>query len=111
MSVTLTNAKGRLLTFLLSHEAYCMACGECACSMQPGRGGRRLPASLTLASGVTLTNLPEAVLHVAGVAAAIRSGEVALKRQAPTATPSSPPSVAPEAAARASRKRRGAHES
>ncbi|RJS14143.1 hypothetical protein DRW03_35465 [Corallococcus sp. H22C18031201] len=116
MSVTLTNALGRLLTFLLSHEAYCLACGECACSLQPGRGGRRLPASLTLAAGVSLAGLPEAVLQVASVAAAVRRGDVAVKRQvaqearAPVSSPALPaPSHSmPEAAARAPRKKRGA---
>ncbi|WP_236069505.1 hypothetical protein [Citreicoccus inhibens] len=72
MSVTLTNANGRLLTFLLPHESYCVACGECTCTVQPGRGGQRLPSSLTLASGVTQEDVPEAVLSVPRVAASIR---------------------------------------
>ncbi|TQF10409.1 hypothetical protein FJV41_39605 [Myxococcus llanfairpwllgwyngyllgogerychwyrndrobwllllantysiliogogogochensis] len=108
MSVTLTNALGRLVTFLLPHESYCVARGECACGVQPGRGGRRLPSSLTLATGVSMEDVPEATLCVPAVAAAIRRGEVALKRQAPTAPPSSPPSAAPEVSARVSRKKRGA---
>jgi hypothetical protein len=108
MSVTLTNALGRLVTFLLPHESYCLARGTCACGVQPGRGGRRLPSSLTLATDVTLEDVHEAALSVPAVAAAIRRGEVALKRQAPTAPPSSPPSAAPEVSARASRKKRGA---
>ncbi|MCP3163176.1 hypothetical protein [Myxococcus qinghaiensis] len=108
MSVTLTNALGRLVTFLLPHESYCVARGECACGVQPGRGGRRLPSSLTLATGVSLEDVPEAALCVPAVAASIRRGEVALKRQAPTAPSSSPPSAAPEVSARASRKKRGA---
>ncbi|MDC0714247.1 hypothetical protein POL68_37645 [Stigmatella sp. ncwal1] len=108
MSVTLTNALGRLLTFLLHHESYCVARGECACSMQPGRGGRRLPSSLTLATGLSLERLPEAVLSVPGVAAAIRRGDVLLKRQAPPAPLSSPSLSAPEASTRMSRKKRGA---
>ncbi|NOJ79809.1 hypothetical protein [Myxococcus xanthus] len=108
MSVTLTNTLGRLVTFLLPHESYCLARGACACGVQLGRSGRRLPSSLTLATGVTLEDVPEAALSVPAVAAAIRRGEVALKRQAPTATPSSPPSAAPEVSARVSRKKRGA---
>ena len=107
MSVTLTNALGRLLSFILPHESYCVARGECACSMQPGRGGRRLPSSLTLATGVSLEGVSEAVLSVPGVAAAIRRGELALKRQAPPAPLSSPSLSAPEASARVSRKKRG----
>ncbi|WXH27959.1 hypothetical protein WA016_01891 [Myxococcus stipitatus] len=115
MSVALTNTKGRLLTFLLSHEGYCSACGECACSLQPGRGGRRLPSSLTLAAGVALAGLPEAVLQVASVAAAIRRGDVAVKRQVAqeSRTPVSSPALTapshsmPEAAVRVSRKKRG----
>ncbi|WP_408891580.1 hypothetical protein ACJ2CR_19150 [Myxococcus faecalis] len=108
MSVTLTNALGRLVTFLLPHESYCLARGACACGVQPGRGGRRLPSSLSLATGVTLEDVHEAALTVPDLAAAIRRGEVILKRQAPTTPPSSPPSTAPEASARASRKKRGA---
>ncbi|QQR46179.1 hypothetical protein JKA73_08765 [Myxococcus xanthus] len=109
MSVTLTNSLGRLVTFLLPHESYCAARGTCACGVQPGRGGRRLPSSLTLATDVTLEDIHEAALSVPAVAAAIRRGEVTLKRQAPSAPPSSPSLLpAPEASARASRKKRGA---
>ncbi|ATB46319.1 hypothetical protein MYMAC_001911 [Corallococcus macrosporus DSM 14697] len=108
MSVTLTNAVGRLATFLLPHESYCVARGACACGVQPGRGGRRLPSSLTLATGVTLEDVPEAVLSVPLVAAAIRRGEVVLKRPASPSPVSSPPLSAPEASARVSRKKRGA---
>ncbi|TQF11676.1 hypothetical protein FJV41_32945 [Myxococcus llanfairpwllgwyngyllgogerychwyrndrobwllllantysiliogogogochensis] len=109
MSVTLSNALGRLLTFLLPHESYCAARGACACGVQPGRGGRRLPSSLTLASGVTLEDVPEATLCVPAVAAAIRRGDVGLKRQAASSSvPSQPLLPAPEASARVSRKKRGA---
>ncbi|MCP3104519.1 hypothetical protein LZ198_37220 [Myxococcus sp. K15C18031901] len=109
MSVTLTNTQGRLVTFLLPHESYCVARDACGCGVQPGRGGRRLPSSLTLATGVTLEDVPEAALSVPTVAAAIRRGDVVLKRQAPSVPPSSPSLLpAPEASARASRKKRGA---
>ncbi|ABF86279.1 hypothetical protein MXAN_1854 [Myxococcus xanthus DK 1622] len=109
MSVTLTNALGRLVTFLLPHESYCVARGACACGVQPGRGGRRLPSSLTLATGVSREDVHEAALSVPAVAAAIRRGELALKRQAPSTPPSSPSLLpASEASARVSRKKRGA---
>lgn len=109
MSVTLTNALRRLVTFLLPHESYCVARGACACSLQPGRGGRRLPSSLTLATGVTLEDVPEAVLSVPAVAAAIRRGDVILKRRATASfSDSSPLPPQPESSVRVSRKKRGA---
>jgi hypothetical protein len=91
VSVSLSNTSGRCLVFVLAHDTYCRALGECVCDVQPGRGGKLLARSLTLASGVTLDNLPEAVLTVPDIAAAIRRSELSIRRRKSIAGGSKPP--------------------
>ncbi len=64
MTVSLTNTSNRCQVFVLAHETYCKAVGECACDVEQGRSARRTPRSLTLASGVTSTELDDALLSV-----------------------------------------------
>ena len=80
MTVSLTNTSGRCQVFVLAHETYCKALGGCACTQEPGRGGRRVASSLTLAAGVTVPRQPEAVLSVPVVVRAVRRGELAVQR-------------------------------
>lgn len=85
MTVTLTNASGRLKVFVLAHETYCKARGRCACTVTPGRDGRRIASSLTLAAGAR-EELDEAVLAVPEVERAARAGELRAERKAPEPT-------------------------
>jgi len=61
VTVSLTNTSGRCLVFVLAHEAYCQALGECRCEVEQGRCARRTAKSLTLASGLTSPALDDAV--------------------------------------------------
>lgn len=83
MSVTLTNTSGRMKTFVLAHETYCSARGECACTVTPGRNARRVASSLTLATGARVTDFDDAVVRVPEVARAARAGELRVEREAP----------------------------
>lgn len=116
MTVSLTNTSGRCLVFVLGHETYCRARGTCACDVGAGRGARRTPTSLTLASGVTSFELDDAVLAVPEVVRAARWGELSVKRSvaepprpsaAPVSTPTPPEVSRPPDVTRA-RKKRGA---
>ena len=80
MTVSLTNTSNRCQVFVLAHETYCKALGECACDVEQGRAPRRTPRSLTLATGVTSPALDDAVLAVPDVVRAVRRGELAVKR-------------------------------
>ena len=42
MTVSLTNTSNRCQVFVLAHETYCKALGECACDVEQGRAPRRL---------------------------------------------------------------------
>ena len=81
--IALTNKSGRLLTFVLEHEPYCVALGRCGCTEVPARPPRRLPGALTLPAGLPVMNLPEAVLALAPVARALRAGQVAVAPMPP----------------------------
>jgi hypothetical protein len=76
MTVCLKNTHGRLQVFVLTHEAYCKALGKCACSVVEGRSARRIPGSLTLATGTETSELPDAVLAVPEVQRAVRDGSL-----------------------------------
>ncbi|GAB4206542.1 MAG: hypothetical protein OHK0013_23360 [Sandaracinaceae bacterium] len=96
MTVSLTNTSNRCQVFVLAHETYCKALGECACDVEQGRAPRRTPRSLTLATGVTSPDIDDAVLAVPEVVRAARRGELAVKRHVveparPAAAPVSPP--------------------
>lgn len=80
MTVSLTNTSRRCLVFVLAHESYCKSLGACQCDVQPGRLGRRIVRSLTLASGVTSPPVEDAVLAVPDVVRAIRRGDISVKR-------------------------------
>ena len=83
MTVSLTNTSGRCLVFVLAHETYCEALGECRCEVEQGRRARRTPKSLTLASGVTTRVLDDAVLAIPEVVRAVKRGELTVKRYVP----------------------------
>jgi hypothetical protein len=108
MTVMLTNTSGRCQVFVLAHEAYCRALGECVCDMQPGRGGRRIARSLTLPTGMSSEELPDAMLAVPEIAAAVRRGELSVQRRKPEllTTPTLAPAV--ESPSRQAKKKRGA---
>ena len=83
MTVSLTNTSGRCLVFVLAHETYCEALGECRCEVEQGRRPRRTARSLTLASGVTSPTLDDAVLAIPEVVRAVKRGELTVKRHVP----------------------------
>lgn len=83
MTVSLTNTSGRCLVFVLAHETYCKALGECHCDVEPGRSARRMAKSLTLTSGVTSPALDEAVLTIPDVVRAVKRGDLSVKRHVP----------------------------
>jgi len=80
VTLTLRNKAGRLQVFVLAHETYCATRGECACDARPGRDARRIPRSLTLATGLTLAGLDDAVLAVPEVRRAVQRGELGVER-------------------------------
>ena len=79
MSISLTNTSRRCLVFVLAHDVFCVASGQCRCSP----GVRPVPTSLTLAAGVTVDGLDEAVLAVPAVIRAIRHGALSASRGTP----------------------------
>jgi len=83
VTVSLTNTSGRCLVFVLAHETYCKALGECACNVEQGRRARRTAKSLTLASGVTNPTLYDAVLAIPDLVRAVKRGDLAVKRHVP----------------------------
>lgn len=82
MTVSLTNTSARCLVFVLAHETYCQALGDCRCEVEQGRRARRTAKSLTLASGVTSPALDDAVLTIPEVVRAVRRGDLSVKRHA-----------------------------
>ena len=116
MTVALTNTSGRPLIFVLAHDEYCEALGTCACDVRQGRKALRLPGSLTLATGVTVEGLEDAILALPDAARAVRQGRLAVSRAASPATealdsPTTPTPAPPEAGstpeATKARKKRG----
>ena len=83
MTVSLTNTSGRCLVFVLAHETYCQALGECRCEVEQGRRARRTARSLTLASEVTSPALDDAVLTIPEVVRAVKRGDLSVKRHVP----------------------------
>ena len=83
MTVSLTNTSGRCLVFVLAHETYCQALGECRCEIEQGRRARRMAKSLTLASGLTSPALDDAVLTIPEVVRAVKRGDLSVKRHVP----------------------------
>ena len=83
MTVSLTNTRGRCLVFVLAHETYCQALGDCRCEVEQGRRARRTAKSLTLASGLTSPALDDAVLTIPEVVRAVKRGDLSVKRHVP----------------------------
>jgi hypothetical protein len=120
VTISLTNTSGRCQVFVLAHEVYCKALGNCACDLGQGRAARRISRSLTLAAGLTAPELDDAVLAVPEVVRAVRRGELAVKRhvaepprpaaaRAPTIpTPTSLPEVSRPPDVTRAKKKRGA---
>jgi hypothetical protein len=79
VTVSITNTSRRCLVFVLAHDVFCVAQGRCLCAP----GARPVPTSLTLATGVTVDGLDDAVLTVPEVVRAIRDGALAANRGAP----------------------------
>lgn len=86
MTVTLTNTTRRLAVFLLPHDSYCAACGNCVCTRRSD--GVMLAGALTLPSARAVAALPDAILQVPSIKRALRCGELRAERQAPA--PSNP---------------------
>lgn len=93
MTVSLTNTSGRCLVFVFAHETYCEALGECRCEVEQGRRARRMARSLTLATGVTISALHQAVLAIPDVVRAVKRGDLSVKRHV-SEQPSRPDSAA-----------------
>jgi hypothetical protein len=66
--------------FVLAHETWCNALGECGCDIEQGRRARRTAKSLTLASNVTSPALHDAVLAIPEVVRAVKRGDLSVKR-------------------------------
>ncbi|WP_342379440.1 hypothetical protein NVS55_08240 [Myxococcus stipitatus] len=103
MTVSLTNTSGRCLVFVLAHETYCKALGECRCNVEQSRRARRTARSLTLASGVTSPALDDAVLAIPDIVRAVKRGDLSVKRHVPelqkpavAAVPNPTPKTSPE---------------
>ncbi len=112
MTVALTNTSGRPLVFVLAHDEYCEALGTCACDVRPGRKTLRLPGSLTLATGVMVEGLEDAILALPDAARAVRQGRLSVCRDVePLDSPTTPMPALPEAGgtpeATKARKKRG----
>lgn len=90
MTVILINRARRMKVFTLAHATYCKALGSCMCTVVDARTGRRLPLSLTLASGNRSAELPEAVLQLADIVRAVASGELGVERVLPRPKPKTP---------------------
>lgn len=78
MTVSLTNTSRRCMVFVLAHDVFCVANSRCRCAP----GNRPVPTSLTIAAGVTIDGLDEAVLVVSAVIRAVRDGALAANRGA-----------------------------
>jgi len=117
VTVSLTNTSNRCQVFVLAHDTYCKALGDCACDVEQGRAARRTASSLTLATGVTTPELDDAVLAVPDVVRAVRRGELAVKRHitgpprpalSVNPTPTSSPEVSRPPDVTRAKKKRGA---
>ena len=76
MTVKLTNNTRRMKVFHLPHDTYCAALKSCACVALGGRDLRRIPSSLTIPSGGVVVNLPDAVLAVPEIVAAVKKRDL-----------------------------------
>ena len=105
MPVTLESRLRQIQVFNLDHDAYC-GVGACVCSdittvvleensrtgeRAPRRITRKAPGALTLLARERQVGLPDAVLQVPEVRAAIERGHVRVLEQTPIAPPRSRP--------------------
>jgi len=106
MPVTLENRLRQMQVFNLVHEAYCRE-GVCACreveavvveenprtgDRAPRRVTRRAAAALTLLAREVRQGLPDTVLQVPDVRAAVARGQLRVVRQGPETAPATGPS-------------------
>jgi len=120
MAVTLENRLRQMQVFNLIHDAYCRG-RTCACaettvvvSDENPRTGeraarrvrRRVPSALTLLAREVRDALPDAVLRVPDVQAALARGTLRVVRQTPDHLRAAPPPTAAPAAPRPSRARK-----
>jgi hypothetical protein len=107
MAVTLESRVRRMQVFHLPHEVFCRA-GHCACAdvtvvvvaenprtgeRAPRRTTQRVPGSLTILALERKRGLPNGVLEVADVKAAIGRGYLRVIEQTPDQPSAPPPSV------------------
>jgi len=80
------------MVLVLPHDPVCAALGRCQCEAAVRRQERPVAPSLTLATGMTATGLPDAFLEAPDVARAVRRGDARIEREVETATepPESP---------------------
>jgi hypothetical protein len=114
MAVTIENRLRQMQVFNLIHDVYCRG-RECACSevtvvvtdenprtgeRAPRRVAKKVPSALTLLAREERDGLPDAVLRVPEVRAAIDRGVLRVVRQvadaAPAVIPAAPPPEALE---------------
>ncbi len=95
MSVSIRNTSGRCLVFVLPHDPVCASLGRCQCEPAARRQERPVAPSLTLATGMARSGVPDAFLEAPDLARAVRRSEVRVVREVETPTESPEP---PEAA-------------
>ena len=113
MPVTLESRVRQMQVFNLPHDTYCLD-GSCSCSdttvvvveenprteqFAPRRVGSKTPDSLTLLALERRTGLPDGILEVPEVQAAIARGRVRVIEQTPTPAPSKLAAAPPPPAA------------
>ena len=98
MSVSISNTSGRCLVFVLPHDPVCASLGRCQCEPAARRQERPVAPSLTLATGMARSGVPDAFLEAPDLARAVRRGEVRVVREVETPTESPDPLEPPEAA-------------
>jgi len=90
VTITLINTTRRMQVINLPHDFYCATAGTCVCAQEAGRGGRRIPSSLTLPAGSVTTGLDEALLHVPEIIRGLSTGELRVRREPCTPTTNLP---------------------
>ena len=96
MPVTLENRLRQMQVFNLVHDAYCREVEAVVVEENPRTGDRaprrvtrRAPAALTLLAREVRPSLPDAVLDVPDVRAAVARGQLRVVRQGPGPAPAS----------------------
>lgn len=81
MTITLINKTRRMRVYNLSHDSYCQALGQCACTRLPTRNTMYVCASLTLPANARVSGIQEAALQVPEIARDIKVGSLAVTRK------------------------------